>query len=125
MHLYDNMVNELDTKKSSLVLKANKTALNSLISEVEALDLTKYTQTSVSALSEKLTLAKELAANLEATQTDVDSMVSELTALKEALELIPEPAKDNGCGGSVIASIFGLISLASATLLLAKCKREE
>ena len=36
----------------------------------------------------------------------------------------PQPEQNSGCGGSVLASIFGLLALAGATIVLRK-KREE
>ena len=36
----------------------------------------------------------------------------------------PQPEQNSGCGGSVLASIFGLLALAGATIVLRK-KSEE
>ena len=83
----DSMLQALNSLKESLVLKANKDALNTLISEVEILDFAKYTPSTASALTAKLAEAKALVSNEEALQSEVDSMLQALNSLKEGLVL--------------------------------------
>ena len=69
----------------------------------------------------ELLVAQEETAMLDHTYNDeYDANCNVCNATRE----VPEQPK-KGCGGSVIASILGLVSLASATLFIAKRKREE
>ena len=37
----------------------------------------------------------------------------------------PTPDKEKGCGGSVIASLFGVVALAGAVLVVSKRRKEQ
>ena len=71
--------------KNALVERGDKTALNSLIAEVEALEESDYTTATWAALSEELTAAKAVAGNADATQEAVAGAYDALLAAKNAL----------------------------------------
>ena len=79
------------TAIDALVAVADKTALKSKIDEVKAMSQGKYSNDSWAALQSKLAEAETLNANLSATQTLVDTMVTELTAAKDALVELATP----------------------------------
>jgi LPXTG-motif cell wall-anchored protein len=60
----------------------DKDELNAVLAEADALDLTKYTESTVKALTDVLAAAKTVADNPDAAQTQVDNAV---TAVKEAI----------------------------------------
>ena len=73
---------EIEFVKGSEV---DKTALDKLIKEVDALDETAYTAESWNALQEVLSSAKELLTKEDATQEEVDNMLDLLKSAKDAL----------------------------------------
>ena len=81
----DNAASSLSIAITALVLRANTAALESKISEAAALTATDYTATSWSNLQTELTAAQAVAANSDATQTQVDNA---LTALNTAINVL-------------------------------------
>ncbi|NLW52721.1 MAG: SH3 domain-containing protein [Tissierellia bacterium] len=71
--------------------KVNKEALQALVTEAEAYDLTLYTEETAAVLTQALDKANAILINEEATQEEVDAMVTELQAAISMLELKPEP----------------------------------
>ena len=71
--------------------KADKTALNNLIAEVNALDSNDYTEESWTALSEALKAANAVATDNSVTTTQVKDAYDALAAAKEALVETTEP----------------------------------
>ena len=72
---------------NNLVLKADKGALNAVIDETNALDLTKYTPNSQSGLQEALEAAENIYADDNATQVETAMAVKELKDILKALVL--------------------------------------
>ncbi len=68
------------------VYLADTTALETAISEAEAIETDKYTDESVSAFTEALENAKALLDNMNATQDEVDNAVKAINDAKNALE---------------------------------------
>lgn len=68
-----------------LTADVDKTELEALVEDVEAMDLSSYTDDSVSAVSEALAEAKEVLNNDDATQEQVDAAAEKLQAAVNAL----------------------------------------
>ena len=75
----------LNTAKTALVSVGDKTTLNSLITEVEALEKEDYVSTTWANLQTALSEAKEVQNNADAVQTEVDAAVKDLKDAKDAL----------------------------------------
>ncbi|MBM6922072.1 FIVAR domain-containing protein, partial [Phocea massiliensis] len=71
--------------KEALVKRGDKTALNTLIAEVEALKEADYTTATWAVLIEKLNAAKAVAGEPDASQDAVDAAYDALFEAKEAL----------------------------------------
>ena len=75
---------------------ADTTALETAISEAEAIETDKYTDESVSALTKAIENAKTILENYDATQDEVDNAVKAIEDAKNALAEKPdEPSTDN------------------------------
>ena len=72
---------------------ADKTELSDLISQVEEMDLSKYTEASAEAVRKSLEAAKAVLNDEEATQEEVDAAVKDLqTSVEQLEETEPEPS---------------------------------
>lgn len=76
--------------------RADKTSLNNLISTVDNLDQSKYTESSWAALSEPLAKAKAVSADNSATTAEVKDAYDALYAVYNDLEEITTPDPDPG-----------------------------
>lgn len=81
----DEMVNTLSEAIDHLVLKADKTKLEELVSKIDALDMSKYENTD--SLITVLNQSKEVLMNEEATQSEVDQACEMLNASYKQLKL--------------------------------------
>lgn len=81
----DEMVNILSEAIDHLVLKANKTKLQELISKIDALDMSKYENTD--SLITVLNQSKEVLMNEEVTQSEVDQAYEMLNASYKQFKL--------------------------------------
>lgn len=88
--------------------RADKTSLNNLISTVDNLDQSKYTESSWAALSEPLAKAKAVSADNSATTAEVKDAYDALYAVYNDLEEITTP--DPGPGESVRDELAQVIS---------------
>ncbi|WP_330008815.1 hypothetical protein [Catenibacterium sp.] len=79
------MVTTLSETVDHLVLKADKTKLEELISKIDALDVSKYENTD--SLIKVLNQSKEVLMNEEATQSEVDQAYEMLNASYKQLKL--------------------------------------
>ena len=70
----------------------DKTALENKIKDAEAIDLSKYTDKSVSEFNEKLSIAKEVFANGASTQDEVNKALEDLNKAIDNLEVKEEPS---------------------------------
>lgn len=82
-----NAWTNLATAISKMELSPNKSALQLLVKEYEALDLSGYTPNSVSEFKEVMNRAKELIEDKNTNQEAVDKLVEELKSAKEQLVL--------------------------------------
>lgn len=89
-------IEKLTSAMNALKEKADKSALNTKISEAEALDVNAYTEATVQAFNTALTTAQTVKANEEATQEEVNNALSDLTAAMNALEKKPVVKPDKG-----------------------------
>ena len=107
----DSAWNALVNAMSALRLKANKDALESLLKEVEGLDLTQYTEESVAVFSTALESAKAVFANADLSvddQAEIDNAVAALRSAKDGLVAKsetpdpenPDPEKPGGDTGN-------------------------
>ena len=115
----------LEAAQAALVLKGDKTALNALVAEVDALAEADYTAATWATLSAKLTAAKAVVADADATQADVDAAKADLEAAKTALELKPAPVEEGGCGSTVAVGAVALATVAFAGMLISKKRKDE
>ena len=103
---------QLGLVEKEVEVVANMTVLNAMISNLESLDTSKYTEESVQALQAALAEAKQLTA--QSTQTAIDEacvelLQAQLGLVEKEVEVTPTPeTPKKGCKG---ASSFGLISL--------------
>ena len=81
----DEMVTTLSETVDHLVLKADKTKIEELISKIDALDMSKYENTD--SLIKVLNQSKEVLMNEEATQSEVDQAYEMLNASYKQLKL--------------------------------------
>ena len=81
----DEMVTTLSETVDHLVLKADKTKLEELISKIDALDMSKYEN--IDSLITVLNQSKEVLMNEEATQSEVDQAYEMLNASYKQLKL--------------------------------------
>lgn len=81
----DEMVNTLSEAVDHLVLKADKTKLEELISKIDALDMSKYEN--IDSLITVLNQSKEVLMNEEATQSEVDQAYEMLNVSYKQLKL--------------------------------------
>ena len=87
----DNMYGRIAEMDLYGTTKADKTALNNLIAEVNALDLNDYTEESWATLSKALEAANAVATDNSVTTTQVKDAYDALAAAKEALVETTEP----------------------------------
>lgn len=87
---YDVTTGEMlaDSTPYTIVKSADKTALNEAIADAEAIDGSKYTAESYAALTEALKAAKAVAADAEATDSEVAQAVADLANAKAGLAVI-------------------------------------
>ncbi|NLC04522.1 MAG: hypothetical protein GX787_09625, partial [Tissierellia bacterium] len=85
--LVDDTIVELGEVITKLVLRGDKTLLNSKIAEVELLEAVKYIASTWSELTNKLEAAKTVSANVDALQAEIDNALSELQTSLDNLEL--------------------------------------
>lgn len=83
----DQAVKDLKAAAGKLVGKANFTALNAAITAAASVKLTDYSSETVSAFNKRLSEAKSVAANQNATQAQVDAARKNLVAAQSALKL--------------------------------------
>lgn len=101
--------------------EANLTVLNAMISHLEALDTTKYTEESVQALQAVLASAKQLTA--QSTQTEIDEacvelLEAQLALVEKEVEVTPTPdTPKKGCKGTSSMAVVSLIALLGALTL--------
>ncbi len=72
--------------EANYVYLSNTTALETAISEAEAIETDKYTDESVATLTKAIENAKAILDNMDATQDEVDSAVKAINEAKNALE---------------------------------------
>ncbi len=82
-------LNNLKDAMANLVLRADKTRLQTLYDTVNGLDKSLYTETSAAGLTDPMTNAQAVLANVEATQEEVDSAYEALINAYLDLRLIP------------------------------------
>ena len=82
--------NKLKDAIGQLVLKSDKTLLQTMYDKVEGLDKTKYTSESVAKLTEPMEKAKEVLENPNATQEEINKAYEELVKAYLELRLIPD-----------------------------------
>lgn len=87
---YDVTTGEMlaDSTPYTIVKSADKTALNEAIADAEAIDGSKYTAESYAALTKALEAAKAVAADAEATDSEVAQAVADLANAKAGLAVI-------------------------------------
>ena len=102
-------------------VESNLTVLNAMISHLETIDTTKYTEESVQALQAILASAKQL--TVQSTQTEIDEVCVELLEAQLALvekevEVTPTPdTPKKGCKGTSSMAVVSLIALLGALTL--------
>ena len=96
-------------------VEANLTVLNAMISHLETIDTTKYTEESVQALQAALASAKQLTA--QSTQTEIDEacvelLEAQLALVEKEVEVTPTPdTPKKGCKGTSSMALVSLIAL--------------
>lgn len=105
-------ITNLTIAKDSLQTKdpnaTDKSALDSLIKEVEALDKAKYTEDSWANLQKVLKNAKDVFDNEGATQEQVDKAIADLTKAKEDLKLKDETQTDKSALENLVKEFSSL-----------------
>lgn len=92
-------IHEIGTSTSKEDSEINKEELSALINKAEALKVDDYTEDSWKVLQEALENAKKMMANTEATQEEVNEVVSALSKAIDSLEKKPVvPGEDNKPG---------------------------
>ena len=81
----DAAANALTAAVNALVYRGDKSELNALIAEVEALNEEDYTPATWAGLAEKLAAAKTVAGNADAVQSEIDAAKEALAAARDAL----------------------------------------
>lgn len=138
--IVDELERNIDLEISNLVMKGDKSKLNSKIEEVKALKQADYTSASWNTLNEALTKAKETIANEEANQDSVDEALSNLEAAIKGLvkKTVEENPNNNGgnngsnsnnnlpqTGGldSSYIMALGILIIAVGTIVMKKRKK--
>ncbi len=85
----EDAYNSLKDAMANLVLRADKTRLQSLYDMVDGLDKSLYTEASVAGLTDPMANAQAVLANADATQEEVDSAYEALIRAYLDLRLIP------------------------------------
>ena len=85
----EDAYNSLKDAMANLVLRADKTRLQSLYDMVDGLDKSLYTETSVAGLTDPMANAQTVLANADATQEEVDAAYEALIRAYLDLRLIP------------------------------------
>lgn len=106
----DNMYGRIAEMDLYGTTKADKTALNNLIAEVNALDPNDYTEESWAALSEALEAANAVAADNSATADQVKGAYDALMAAKGALEETTDPGPTPEDPRVELATLIGKMS---------------
>lgn len=88
----DKAAAELNDAIEALIEKGDMTALEQAIADAKAIDTTKYTDDTVAALTDAIADAEAVAANEDATQTEIDDAAD---ALSEAVAGLVEKPADN------------------------------
>ena len=83
-------VQSLKNAYDSLALRGDKTALYTKMQEIKGVDCSLYTPDSVESLNEAYEQAATVFANIDATQTEIDAMISLLTNRKSALVFVAD-----------------------------------
>lgn len=83
-------VQSLKNAYDSLALRGDKTALYTKMQEIRGVDCSLYTPDSVESLNEAYEQAATLFANIDATQTEIDAMISLLSNRKSALVFVAD-----------------------------------
>lgn len=92
----DSANNALVSAMNNLVSRANKTALNGLIATADGLSEIAYTPESWATMQTALSNAKDIAGDLNASQTDVDGAYNTLNnAINGLIEIAPVPTGVN------------------------------
>lgn len=84
---------QITVSEKAPVIDSSK--LESLIEAIEKEDLSKYTETTVKALQDKIAEAKALLGNGQLTQSDIDSMIQSIQNLYDALEETTSTTPEN------------------------------
>ncbi len=112
----DEATKTLREARLSARTKADTSALKALIAEVNAMDLSKYTDASVSGLRTALFQAQQIIADEEAAQQDVDDALKMLDAAVSALS---EKASTQAGGQGDTGVRSGMTAMAGLMLLSA------
>ncbi|MPQ43310.1 alpha-glucosidase [Clostridium tarantellae] len=125
----DKALEELTNAINSLVkpeeVVVNKEALQNKIKEAEALKEKDYTVESFKNLTEELEDAKEVLIKLDATQSEVNKALEELTNAINDLVKVGGSLPNTGVAGGITSLIIGgLGSIGLGTVLLKKKKRK-
>ena len=83
-------VQSLTNAYNSLALRGDKTALYTKMQEIKGVDCSLYTPDSVESLNEAYEQAATVFANIDATQTEIDAMISLLSNRKSALVFVAD-----------------------------------
>ncbi len=83
-------VQSLKNAYDSLALRGDKTALYTKMQEIKGVDCSLYTPNSVESLNEAYEQAATVFANIDATQTEIDAMISLLNNRKSALVFVAD-----------------------------------
>ena len=124
----DEATKTLREARLSARTKADTSALKALIAEVNAMDLSKYTDASVSGLRTALFQAQQIIADEEAAQQDVDDALKMLDAAVSALsEKASTQAGGQGDTGerSGMAAMAGLMLLSAGMVIFPQIRKSR
>ena len=124
----DEATKALREARLSARTKADTSALEALIAEVNAMDLSKYTAASVSGLRTALFQAQQIIADEEAAQQDVDDALKMLDAAVSALsEKASTQAGGQGDTGvrSGMAAMAGLMLLSAGMVIFPQIRKSR
>ena len=124
----DEAAKTLREARLSARTKADTSALEALIAEVNAMDLSKYTDASVSGLRTALFQAQQIIADEEAAQQDVDDALKMLDAAVSALsEKASTQAGGQGDTGvrSGMAAMAGLMLLSAGMVIFPQIRKSR
>lgn len=124
-----NAIDALNDAMDALRKLADKSALNALIASIEKLNLSKYTDDSVSNLNRVLSKAKDIAADVSLSEDDqdaVDAMTDDLQHVKDSLKTrnttSHSSSKSSASSGSNSYGSAGTAIVGAATAVQASAK---